>query len=186
MFLFNCNYAILYYNITSYSPRQALIAPAVVSFYGLAGDSMHNMKFSLDLIPALGPIVSFKLSILCTSTSKTLPWPILMAVATLHKASAEGACSLCRAKATSPKVRRPRAASSPAKSPSPPASSHPSAPPAHQPHLFIVSYVKKRGRFDSAAENKKYHCNHKKNSPPIILTIITFRKISKKISPLML
>ena len=163
MFLFNCNYAILYYNITSYSPRQALIAPAVVSFYGLAGDSMHNMKFSLDLIPALGPIVSFKLSILCTSTSKTLPWPISTAVA-----------------------RRPRAASSPAKSTSPPASSHPSAPPAHQPHLFIVSYVKKRGRFDSAAENKKYHCNHKKNSPPIILTIITFRKISKKISPLML
>ena len=24
----------------------------MVFFYGLAGDSMHNMKFSLDLIPA--------------------------------------------------------------------------------------------------------------------------------------
>ena len=163
MFLFNCNYAILYYNITSYSPRQAHFAPAVVSFYGLAGDSMHNMKFSLDLIPALGPIVSFKLSILCTSSSKTLLWPILMTVA-----------------------RKPRADSSPAKSISPPASSHPSAPPAHQPHLFIVSYVKKRGRFDSAAENKKYHCNHKKISLPIILTITPFQKFSKKISPLML
>ena len=39
MFLFNCNYAILYYNITSYSPRQALIAPAVVYFYCLAPDA---------------------------------------------------------------------------------------------------------------------------------------------------
>jgi len=39
MFLFNCNYAILYYNIISYSPRQALIAPAVVYFYCLAPDA---------------------------------------------------------------------------------------------------------------------------------------------------
>lgn len=38
----NCNYAIFYYNIISYSPRQAHFAPAVVYFYGLAGDSMHN------------------------------------------------------------------------------------------------------------------------------------------------
>ena len=67
------------------------------------------------------------------NSNKTLLWPILMAVATLHKASAEGACSLCRAKATSPKVRRPRAASSPVKSISPPASSTPSAPPATAP-----------------------------------------------------
>ena len=49
MFLFNCNYAILYYNITSYSPRQALIAPAVVYFYCLAGDSMHNMNSNSGL-----------------------------------------------------------------------------------------------------------------------------------------
>lgn len=88
-------------------PRQAHIALAVASFYGLAGDSMHNMNFSLILIPASGPIVSFKFSILCTSSSKTLPWPISTAVA-----------------------RRPQAASSPVKSPSPPASSMPSAPPA--------------------------------------------------------
>lgn len=46
---------------------------AVASFYGLAGDSMHNMNLSLDLIPALGPIVSFKFSLLCiTNSNKTV------------------------------------------------------------------------------------------------------------------
>ena len=80
------------------------------SFYGLAGDSMHNMNLSLILIPALGPVVSFKFSLLCTSSSKTLLWPISLTVA-----------------------RRPRAASSPAKSTSPQASSTPSVPPATAP-----------------------------------------------------
>lgn len=108
MFLFNCNYAILYYNITSYSPRQAHFAPAVVSFYGLAGDSMHNMKFSLDLIPASGPIVSFIFSLLSiTNSSKTLPWPISPTTA-----------------------RKPRANASPTKSIQTNPSSPPSKPPA--------------------------------------------------------
>ena len=72
MFLFNCNYAILYYNITSYSPRQALIAPAVVYFYCLAGDSMHNMNFNSGPDSQVGPIVSLKFSLLCTSFSRTV------------------------------------------------------------------------------------------------------------------
>ena len=43
-----------------------------LSFYGLAGDSVHNMKFTLILIPALGPIVSFKFSLLCTNLTPGL------------------------------------------------------------------------------------------------------------------
>ena len=69
-------------------PRQAHIALAVASFYGLAGDSMHNMNLSLILIPALGPIVSFKFQILCTSTSKIWLWPISPTAASLHDSQA--------------------------------------------------------------------------------------------------
>ena len=57
-------------------PRQASPRLTWLSFYSLAGDSMHNMNFSLILIPALGSIVSFKFSLLCiTNQNKTLPWP---------------------------------------------------------------------------------------------------------------
>ena len=132
MFLFNCNYAILYYNITSYSPRQALVAPAVVYFYCFAGDSMHNMNLSLILIPASGPIVSFKFSILCTSSSKTLPWPISTAVA-----------------------RRPQAASSPVKSTSPQDSSTPSAPPATAPPKNASPPANSKSSSPSSANPKR-------------------------------
>ena len=50
---------------------RGIFSPFMASFYGLAGDSMHNMNLSLILIPALGPIVSFKFSLLCTNSSKT-------------------------------------------------------------------------------------------------------------------
>ena len=43
----------------------ASVLSAVAVFGVLAGDSVHNMKFTLILIPALGPIVSFKFSLLC-------------------------------------------------------------------------------------------------------------------------
>ena len=88
------------------------------------------------------------------NSNKTLLWPISMAVATLHKASAEGACSLCRAKATSPKVRRPRADSSPAKSTSPPASSTPSAPPATAPPKNASPPANSKSSSPSSANRK--------------------------------
>ena len=123
-------------------PRQAHIALAVASFYGLAGDSMHNMNFSLILIPASGPIVSFKFSILCTSSSRTLPWPISTAVA-----------------------RKLRAASSPAKSTSPQDSSTPSAPPATAPPKNASPPANSKSSSPSSASHRPthHHQQHPKN-----------------------
>ena len=88
---FNCNYAILYYNITSYSPRQAHFAPAVVYFYGLAGDSMHNMNFNSGFDSQAGTNVSFKYSLLCiTNQSKSVSIHIesIFPIKWFHKNSA--------------------------------------------------------------------------------------------------
>ena len=41
-------------------PRQALPTLAVALFYSLVSRTVHHVKFTLILIPALGPIVSFK------------------------------------------------------------------------------------------------------------------------------
>ena len=108
-----------------------------LSFYGLAGDSMHNMKFTLILIPASGPIVSFKFSLLCTNSSKTLPWPISTAVA-----------------------RKPRAASSPVKSTSPQASSTPSVPPATAPPKNASPPANSKSSSPSSANHKTISPKH--------------------------
>lgn len=118
------------------------------SFYGLAGDSMHNMNLSLILIPASGPIVSFKFSLLCiTNQSKTLLRPISPTTARKPQANASPTKSIPTNPSSPPS--KPPATPAPAKSSpqnksksSSPSSANPESPPPKSPKSTTLNTTK--------------------------------------------